>query len=86
MTHVLYTSARHTSPRWRFPLWFPFLLVWLLFLPFVLLLAPLVFLACLFLRVNPFRGVAVYWEIFCGLRGLRVVVDDPRAPISLRIF
>ncbi len=86
MIHGSHTAALPARPRWRFPFWIPFLLVWLLLLPFVLLLAPLVFVACLALRVNPLRGVAVYWQVFYALRGLRITVDDPGAPISIRIL
>ncbi len=86
MTHSSYTAANPARPRRRFPLWIPFLLIWLLLLPFVLLLAPLVFVACLALRVNPFRGIAVYWQLFNALRGVRIVVEDPGAPVSIRIF
>jgi hypothetical protein len=70
-------------PRRRFRLWIPLLLVWGLLLPFVLLLAPLVFVACLFVKVNPFRGVAVYWQLFNSFRGLRVEVEDPGARIRI---
>jgi hypothetical protein len=86
MTHVLSTAARPARPKRRFPLWIPLLLVWLLLLPIVLLLAPLVFAACLVMGVNPFRGVAVYWQLFNALRGVRVAVEDPQAPVSFRIF
>ena len=72
-----------TKPK-HFRLWIPFLLVWILLLPFVLLLAPLVFVACLVARVGPFRGVAVYWQVFNSLRGLRVEVEDPNARIRIR--
>ena len=67
----------------RFRLWIPFLLVWILLLPFILLLASLAFVACLVAKVNPFRGVSVYWQIFNSLRGLRVEVDDPGARIRI---
>lgn len=85
MMPAMHTAAIPTQPVRR-ALWVPFRLVWLLLLPFVLLLTPLVFVACVPLRVNPFRGVAVYWQLFIALRGLRVEVDDPRASISIRIF
>ena len=78
-------TAVSARPPWRFRLRIPILLVWVLMLPFVLLLAPLVFVACLVVRVSPFRGVAVFWQLFCGLRGVRVVVDDPGAAASIRI-
>lgn len=86
MTPSSYTAAIPIRRRRPFPLWIPFLFVWLLLLPFVLLFAPLIFLGCLLVRVNPFRGVAVYWQVFNGLRGLRIQVDDPCAPISIRII
>jgi hypothetical protein len=69
----------------RFRLRIPILLVWVLLLPFVLLLAPLVFVVCLAARGSPFRGVALFWQLFSGLRGVRVEVDDPREAISIRI-
>jgi hypothetical protein len=78
------TAVSARAPR-RFRLRIPILLVWVLLLPFALLLAPLVFVACLMARVGPFRGVAVFWQLFCGLRGVRVALDDPGAAISIRI-
>jgi hypothetical protein len=86
MTHGSRTATIPARPTWRFPLWIPFLLVWLLLMPLVLLLAPLVFVACVASRVNPLRGVAVYWQVFYALRGLRIMVDHPRAPMSIRIL
>ena len=71
------------EPRRRFHLWLPFLLVWVLALPFVLLLAPLVFAACLIAKADPFRGVSAYWQVFDSLRGLRVEVEDPSARIRI---
>jgi uncharacterized membrane protein len=64
------------EPRRRFRLWIPLLLVWVLLLPFIMLLTPLVFAACLAYKVNPFGGGSIYWQLFNGLRGLRVEVED----------
>lgn len=86
MMPISSTVAVPIGRRLRFPLWIPILLAWLLLLPFVLLFSPLVFFGCLLLRANPFRGVAVYWKVFNGLRGLRIQVDDPWARVSIRIF
>jgi hypothetical protein len=83
MTPYCSADQAHVRPRRRFRLWIPLLLVWVLLLPFVLLLAPLVFVVCLFVRVNPFRGVALYWQVFNSLRGLRVEVEDPGARIRI---
>jgi TRAP-type mannitol/chloroaromatic compound transport system permease small subunit len=69
--------------RRRFRLSIPILLVWVLLLPFILLLVPLVFVAFLVARIDPFRAVWVYWEIFNSVRGLRVEVDDPDALIRI---
>ena len=83
-------TCRHSSisvparPSRRFLLRIPVLLVWVPLLPLVLLLAPLVFVACLVVRVGPFRGVAAFWQLFSGLRGVRVEVDSPGA-VSIRI-
>jgi hypothetical protein len=57
-----------------------------LLLPFVLLLAPLVFVTCLFVKISPFRGLAVYWQVFNSFRGLRVEVEDPREQVRIRII
>jgi hypothetical protein len=84
--HGYHRAATPARPRWRFPLRVPCLLVWLLFLPFALLLAPLVFAACLVMRTNPFRGVGACWQVFSALRGVRITVDDPGAPISIQVF
>ena len=79
-------SSANTVPmatKRQFRLWIPLLLIWVLLLPFVLLLAPLVFAACLVERVDPIRGVWIYWELFSSLRGLRVEVEDPGARIRI---
>ena len=80
-----YSSADVTAVerRRRFHLWIPLPLAWVLLLPFILLLAPLVFVACLVAKVDPFRGVSVYWQVFNSLRGLRAEVDDPGAHIRI---
>lgn len=85
---IPYSSAALIAvrPRRRFRLWIPLLLVWVLLLPFVLLLAPLLFVACLVVKVDPFRGVAVYWQVFNSLRGLRVEAEDPCAQLRIRII
>jgi len=76
-------DATPLKARRQVRLWIPLLLVWVLLLPFILLFAPLVFVACLVAKVDPFRGVSVYWEVFNSLRGLRVEVDDPGARIRI---
>jgi len=78
-----YSVVVPTTPKRRFCLWIPLLLVWVLLLPLVLLLAPLVFVACLAVGVDPLRGVAAYWQLFNALRGLQLEVDDPGGQIRI---
>ena len=67
------------------PIWIPLFLVWLLLLPVALLLMPLFFIACLVGRVNPFRALAVFWEIVAALKGTDVAVDDGHYSVLVRI-
>jgi len=79
-------SATPTIPmatQRQFRLGVPFLLIWVLLLPFVLLLAPLVFVACLAMEIDPVQGVSIYWQLFSSLRGLSVEVEDPGARIRI---
>jgi hypothetical protein len=67
-------------------LWIPLFLIWLLLLPFMLLLLPLVMLACLMVQLNPFRTLAVLWQILAGLRGTNIEVNDIKAAVAIRIY
>jgi len=60
-----------------FGLWLPILLLWPLFILFGILLLPLVLLVSAF-KFGPFKGpkaVALFYELFCSLRGLQVNVQ-----------
>ena len=67
-----------------FRLWIPLLPIWLMLLPIALMLAPVIFIACLFTLLNPFKAIAVYWQLYSGFLGARVAVESPE--ISLRIL
>ena len=82
---VAVVSLRDQQSR-TFRLWVPLLLVWLLLLPLALLLSPFVFLACLFCRVNPFRGVAVVWQILNALTDTKLEVEHRSAGMSFHIL
>ncbi len=69
---------------WR--LWLPVFIVWLLLLPFVLLLLPFFFIACVVVRMDPFRTLARGWQLIAALRGVRVEVNDPRHYVLLRLI
>lgn len=69
----------------RFSLWIPLFLAWLLLLPLVLVLFPVVALACLFIRVNAVRLYAAAWGVLTGLRKTRVEVRSPASRVLVDI-
>jgi hypothetical protein len=75
-----------TKQNRAFRLWIPLALVWLLLLPIVLLLLPLVFLACLAVRVDPFRTLAAFWQILSSLKGTNVEVARAGACVLIHVF
>jgi hypothetical protein len=75
------------SPHWHMPrLWLPLFLLWI---P-VILLSPLILLvvcaACLAGRINPWRAMAAFWAILCGLRGVNVHVSSHDNKVLVRIL
>jgi len=76
--------SRENSRTFRF--WIPLFLVWLLLLPLVVVLSPFLFIACLVCRVNPFRGVAVLWQILNALTHTEVGVEHRTAGMSFHIL
>ena len=82
---VAVVSLRNQQSR-TFRLWIPLFLIWLLLLPLAILLSPFIFIACLFCRVNPLRGVAVIWEILTALADTDVEVEKRSAGMSFHIL
>jgi uncharacterized membrane protein len=82
---VAVVSLRNQDSR-TFRLWIPLFLIWLLLLPLAVLLSPFVFIACLFCRVNPLRGVAVMWQILNALTDTNIEVEHRSAGVSFHII
>ncbi|HEV2398112.1 MAG TPA: hypothetical protein VGS27_14295 [Candidatus Sulfotelmatobacter sp.] len=82
---VAVVSLRNQESR-TFRLWIPLFLIWLLLLPLAVLISPFVFLACLFCRVNPVRGVAVIWQILNALTDTNIEVEHRSAGMSFHIL
>jgi uncharacterized membrane protein len=82
---VAVVSLRNQESR-TFRLWIPLVLVWLLLLPLAILLSPFIFVACLVCRVNPFRGIAVIWQILSALTDTQVEFEHRCAGMSLHIL
>jgi uncharacterized membrane protein len=76
----------HDRESRTFRVWVPLVLVWLLFLPLLVLLSPLILIAALACRVNPLRGFAVLWEILSALRKTELEVDHRSAGVSICIL
>jgi len=77
------STVRIRNPRHQF--WIPLFLVWLLLLPVALLLLPLFFVACLVIRVNPFRALSILYGILTALKGTDIAVDDGPYSVLVRI-
>ena len=82
---VAVVSLRNQQSR-TFRLWIPLFLVWLLLLPLALLLSPFIFIACLVCRVNPWRGVALLWQVLTALADTNVEVEQGSAGMSFHIL
>jgi hypothetical protein len=82
---VAVVSLRNHESR-TFRLWIPLFLIWLLLLPLGILLSPFIFIACLFCRVNPLRGVAVMWQILNAMTDTQLEVEHRSAGMSVHIL
>ncbi len=81
--YVEWWSRTHRNHR--FSLWIPLFLAWLLLLPLVLVLFPVVALACLFVRVNVLRLYSAAWGILAALGKTRVEVRTPATRILVDV-
>lgn len=78
----LNSTLRFRNQR-GFHMWIPLFLVWLLLLPFALLMLPLIFIGCLVFAVNPFRAIAAFWRLVAALKGTNIEVDQPDCYVSI---
>ena len=69
----------------RFSLWIPLFVIWLLLLSLVLVLFPVLAVACLVLRINVFRLYSTAWAILTGLRRTRVEVRTATTKILVNV-
>ena len=63
----------------------PVAAVWLVLLPILIVLSPLIAIACLVGGVNPFRALSALWEICRALKGTLVEVEDYRQGVLVQI-
>jgi pilus assembly protein TadC len=77
-------AHRRRPFRLRLPV--PLILIWLLLAPIALLLSPVLLVACLILRLNPFTAAAVLIALAVALSGTRIEVESPGARVDIRLF
>ena len=80
---IVHVEPRH-GPRIR--LWLPLFLVWLLLVILGLLLSPLILIACLIARLNPFQTVWRLVGVFVAMAGVHIEVQAPDAVILVRVI
>jgi hypothetical protein len=73
-------------PVHGFRLSIPFLLLWIVLLPFLVLAVPILFIAAMCARVSPLRAVAAPFRILAAVKGTHVEVVNDRLSILLNIF
>ncbi len=66
-------------------LWLPLFLVWLLLVVLGVILSPLIIIACLIARLNPFTTVWALIRVFCALAGTHVEVQAPDAVVLVQV-
>ena len=77
--HVLGRAGRGVR------LWIPLFLMWLLLLPFALIVLPVLFVVCIVVDVDPFPALGAIWRVLCGLSGAHVEVEAPDASVFVSV-
>jgi hypothetical protein len=69
-----------------FRLSIPFFLLWIVLAPLLVLLTPVVFIASICVRVDPFQAIGALFQILAALRGTHVEVTNDRLAVLVNIF
>jgi hypothetical protein len=67
-------------------LWVPLFLIWLLLLPFLLVLLPVYFVVCAVIDVHPFKTLGAFFSVLGSLNGTHVEVDSPQASVFIHVY
>ncbi|HLI68029.1 MAG TPA: hypothetical protein VKU90_16820 [Caulobacteraceae bacterium] len=78
-------QVRVKTPEHDIRLWLPLFLVWLLLLILAVLLSPIILIACLIARLNPFTTVWGVVGVIAALGGTHIEVKAPDANVLVRI-
>ena len=81
IVHVL-PNANHRGIR----LWVPVFLIWILLLPFLLVLLPVFFVVCAVIDIHPFKALGAFFAILTSLNGTHIEVDSPDASVFIHVY
>ena len=84
MLAVVHIMPSRTRRRLR--LWVPLFLVWLLLLPFVLVLLPVYFVVCAVMDIAPFATLGAFFALLGSLNGTHVEVESPDAAVFIHVY
>lgn len=65
--------------------WLPLFLIWILLLPFLVLIVPAVMILGAIARLNPLAAVGSLFAVFCALAGTHIEVEAPDATVLVHI-
>ena len=67
-------GVRTSSGRWLY-LWLPLFIIWVVLLPFAILMLPLVAIACRVQGLKVFRTMGAAWQCCSALRGMNIELN-----------
>jgi len=67
-------------------LWVPLFLLWVLLLPFAVVLLPALFIVCAVADIDPFLAVSTMMSLIASLSGTHIEVDTPDAFLFFHIL
>ncbi|MEI9994641.1 MAG: hypothetical protein WDM91_08610 [Rhizomicrobium sp.] len=67
-------------------LWVPLFLIWLLLLPFILVLLPVYFVICAVMDIAPFKTLGAFFAVLGSLGGMHLEVDSPDAAVFIHVY
>ena len=79
--HILPNVARR-----EIRLWVPLFLVWLLLLPFAVVLLPVYFVVCAVVDIRPFATLGAVFAVLGNLSGTHVEVASQSASIFIHVL
>ncbi|HEY7200209.1 MAG TPA: hypothetical protein VIC57_08370 [Candidatus Dormibacteraeota bacterium] len=63
----------------------PIVIVWLLLLPFVIVLLPVFVIACLAVGLRPLRTLAAFWAVLSAMTGFEFLLEHREASIQVHL-